>query len=91
MRGSRCRSRASARRKPRRCSSTVSAVTLKIAARLLASAGPICCSGTIRAMFKPKLITSVIMAIRTGPVVSPRAKKAGVSTFTSTKNGSPSA
>ena len=60
-----------------------------MAARLVASAGPTCCSGTMKARFIARFSTTAATPIFTGVAVSPRAKKPGASTFTSTKAGRP--
>ncbi len=45
----------------------------------------------MKARFSARLSSTAAMPMRTGAAVSPRAKKAGTSTFTSTKAGSPTA
>ncbi len=64
---------------------------MNIAARLVASAGPICCNGRMNARFSARLSATATSPIFTGIAVSPRAKKPGARTFTSTKAGSPTA
>ena len=89
MRGTRRRNCASNDKRPRRDSSTPSTTALKMADRLVASAGPMCCSGTMNSTFSARFSPIATNPTRTGVLVSPWAKNAGTSTLSTTNAGNP--
>ena len=76
---------------PRRLRMTPSMMTLNRAETLVASAGPMCRSGTMKARFSARFSAMAAKPTRDGGGVSPWAKKAGTKTFRTTNAGRPKA